>query len=78
MFSCDMIFVNNKTYVVPPGVTLAQHMKNLGVSTAGSPICVGEQGVHEDVSRKLFDLEVNDFKEKEQKYLARIAELEAQ
>ena len=68
--------------MVPPGVTVAQHIENLGTSTAGSPICVGKQGVHEDVSRKLFDLEVNDlkadFKKKEQKYLARIAELEAQ
>ena len=64
--------------MVPPGVTVAQHIENLGTSTAGSPICVGKQGVDEDVSRKLFDLEVNDFKEKEQKYLARIAELEAQ
>ena len=68
--------------MVPPGVTVAQHIENLGTSTAGSPICVGKQGVHEDVSRKLFDLEVNElksaFKEKEQKYLARIAELEAQ
>ena len=68
--------------MVPPGVTVAQHIENLGTSTAGSPICVGKQGVHEDVSRKLFDLEVNDlkadFKKKEQEYLARIAELEAQ
>ena len=64
--------------MVPPGVTVAQHIENLGTSTAGSPICVGKQGVDEDVSRKLFDLEVNDFKKKEQKYLARIAELEAQ
>ena len=63
--------------MVPPGVTVAQHIENLGTSTAGSPICVGEQGVHEDVSRTLFDLEVNDFKEKEQKYQERIAELEA-
>ena len=70
--------MNKKVYFVPPGVTLAQHMKNLGVSTAGSPICVGEQGVHEDASRTLFDLEVNDFKEKELKYQERIAESEAQ
>lgn len=64
--------------MVPPGVTVAQHIENLGTPTAGSPICVGKQGVDEDVSRKLFDLEVNDFKKKEQKNLARIAELEAQ
>ena len=50
----------------------------MGTSTAGSPICVGEQGVHEDVSRKLFDLEVSDFKSKEETYLQKIRDLEAQ
>ena len=50
----------------------------MGTPTAGSPICVGEQGVHENVSRKLYDLEVNDFKAKEETYLQKIRDLEAQ